>query len=302
MSEKNRELDEFFKKYIPPVEEYLHNYIEKERRYPERLYDALEYSLFAGGKRVRPLLCIAGYLLFDEQWERALPVAAALELIHTYSLIHDDLPAMDDDQIRRGKPTLHCAYNEYTALLAGDALLNMAFELLSSPDTGRHINPSTQLKILHGISTASGIKGMIGGQMADIMTEKEGEAVDRELLEFIHSHKTGALISVSLLSGALITEKVSAQDYSALQKFGRLLGLLFQIVDDLLDVTGNEEEMGKNTHKQGEKKIYPRVAGIEATRTLARRLNLEAQKEIDTFGEKGHILKQLCEFFERRTF
>ncbi len=302
MTFQSKELDIFFAEHTPAVEEYLREYLSKMRHYPEVLYEAMEYSLFAGGKRVRPLLCLAGYMLFDDNWNKALPVASALEMIHTYSLIHDDLPAMDNDQMRRGKPTLHCEFNEYTAILAGDALLNMAFELLSDPESWKDIQASTQLEIIHSIGTASGAPGMIGGQMADIMTEKESLPVDLAMLEFIHTHKTGSLISVSLLSGARLSEKASEEEYKTLKEFSHLLGLLFQVVDDLLDVTGDEMEMGKNTHKTSEKMIYPRLIGIQETRNLARELTARAQEKIGLFEEKGRILQLLCEFFERRTY
>jgi len=296
------ELNHFFKTYIPPIEDYLRSYMKNIRRYPEVIYDAMEHSLFAGGKRIRPLLCLAGYLLFDNSWKKALPVASAVELIHTYSLIHDDLPAMDDDRLRRGKPTLHCAFNEHTAILAGDAMLNLAFELLSSPDTGKHISPATQVEIIHSISTASGAQGMIRGQVVDITTERESQPVDKEILEFIHHYKTGQLITTSLLNGARLTEKPTEEEYTALKEYARHLGLLFQVVDDLLDVTGTEKEMGKNTHKDSEKMIYPRLIGIEETRKLAQRLKRQAQEALRIFGDKGRILHLLCDFVERRTY
>ncbi len=298
-----KDLKRFFDKYVPIVEDFLKNYINSIQTFPYEIFDAMSYSLFAGGKRIRPILCIASFLLFEkeENIEKVLPVAASLEFIHTYSLIHDDLPAMDNDDFRRGKPTLHKKYNEYTAILAGDALLNLAFELLSDKSYMK-LKDETIVKIINIISRSSGVLGMIGGQMTDVMTEKENKEVDLPLLEFITAKKTGELIKASVLSGAYASEKCSENEIESLKHYSHNLGYLFQIVDDILDIIGDEKKLGKPVHKDTSKKIFPRVIGLEDSKSLAKHLNEKAKESLKVFGEKGYILSMISDFCEERSY
>jgi len=262
---------------------------------PERLASAMRYSLLGGGKRLRPILCLMAVEACGGDPSSALPAACALELVHTYSLIHDDLPAMDDDDLRRGRPTCHKAYDEATAILAGDGLLTLAFELIA-----RGIAPaSAAVECLRILAEASGPSGMVGGQMADLLAERravdlheDGSAAE---LEAIHRRKTGALLLAPLQMGAAIAG-ASEPIREALTRYGRAVGLAFQILDDVLDVEGDETKLGKRVGKdsgQG-KWTYPRFLGVEGSRARARRLAEEAVSALDPLGTRGDRLRELA--------
>jgi len=247
-----------------------------EGAHPARLAAAMRHSLFAGGKRIRPVLCLAAAESVGAGEEDALFAACAIEMVHTYSLIHDDLPAMDDDALRRGRPTCHVAFDEATAILAGDALLTLAFEVLADPAEGAGISPAARLRIIRELAVASGWRGMVGGQQADM--EGEGVEPDFPTLEYIHTHKTGALIRASVLMGG-VAGGASEDALRALAAFGGKVGLAFQVVDDLLDLTVPTGELGKDAGSDlaRKKMTWPSLFGIEASRRRARELAEEAK-------------------------
>ena len=265
----------------------------------ETLVKAMKYSLMAGGKQIRPVLCLAACEAVGGVPENALTAACALEMIHTYSLIHDDLPAMDDDELRRGKATCHIAFNEATAILAGDALLTLAFEVLSSvqPDDG---NQAVRwLKVIRLISEAAGYQGMIQGQMLDIASE--GIKLSADALETMHRLKTGALTEASLASGALLGGADRRQT-DLLSDYGRKIGLAFQVADDILNVEGNPALMGKavGTDNQREKSTYPSILGIQAAREFSKKLVREALQAIETFDKKADPLRGIARYIIER--
>ncbi len=263
---------------------------------------AMRYSLFIGGKRVRPILCLAAGACISPDpalEESLLPVACALECIHTYSLIHDDLPAMDDDDLRRGHPTNHKKFGEAEAILAGDGLLTFAFDLLSDPRfTG--LADSARLQITHTIARAAGSLGMVGGQALDM--DGEGREMSFKELKTIHSSKTGALITASVLSGAIGAGGTPAQ-LDALQTYGDTIGLAFQIVDDLLDVTSTTEELGKTAGSDAEhdKATYPAFFGVEKTRKMAEQASQAAIEALSSFPDSADPLRALSRYIVERT-
>jgi geranylgeranyl diphosphate synthase type II len=262
-----------------------------------RLDEAMRYSLMAGGKRLRPNLCLAAAQAVGGSADDALAVACALEMIHTYSLIHDDLPAMDDDDLRRGKPTCHVAFDEATAILAGDGLLTMAFEVLALMPAG---NPDPRLEVIRIISAAAGPRGMVRGQMLDMLSE--GAPLDLAELENLHSLKTGALIEASLAAGALSAGGSSAQ-IEAVRTYGRAIGLAFQVTDDILNVEGDPAVMGKaaGTDKIRRKNSYPELLGLEKSREFAQNLVQQAVKAIAGFDSKADPLRAIaCYVVERK--
>lgn len=263
--------------------------------------DAMRYSLFVGGKRIRPVLCLAGAEAVDSSEavrDRVLGVACALECIHTYSLIHDDLPAMDDDDLRRGKPTNHTVFGEAQAILAGDGLLTYAFELLSGPAC-KGISDAVRIRIIHTIAHAAGSLGMVGGQSLDMIYE--GKQVSYETLRAIHRSKTGALITASVLCGALVAG-ASEEQQDALRLYGDNIGLAFQIVDDLLDVEATTEELGKpaGSDVQADKVTYPSLFGLETSRTMAREAVQEAIGALAGFESQAEPLRALAQFIVDR--
>ncbi|MFQ6537471.1 MULTISPECIES: geranylgeranyl diphosphate synthase CrtE [Aphanothece] len=271
------------------VEAALDGALGPER--PESLRQAMRYSLLAGGKRLRPILCLAACELAGGDGDRALPTAVALEMIHTMSLIHDDLPAMDDDDLRRGRPTNHKVYGEANAILAGDALLTRAFEMvaLRSPD----IPAERLLRVVGELSLASGAPGLVGGQVVDL--ECEGKDVDLDTLEYIHLHKTGALLRACVITGAMIA---GAPDdlLTALRTYARGIGLAFQIIDDILDVTASSEVLGKTAGKDltADKTTYPKLLGLEASRQRAEDLVAEAKAALAPFAAEGRAAPLLA--------
>jgi geranylgeranyl diphosphate synthase type II len=249
---------------------------------PESLREAMRYSLLAGGKRLRPILCLAACELAGGQAEQAMPTAVALEMIHTMSLIHDDLPAMDNDDLRRGRPTNHKVYGEANAILAGDALLTRAFEMVALRSPG--VPAERLLAVVGELSLASGAPGLVGGQVVDL--ESEGKDVDLDTLEYIHLHKTGALLRACVLSGALIAGAPEAL-LDALRIYARGIGLAFQIIDDILDVTASSDVLGKTAGKDltADKTTYPKLLGLEESRQRAEALVAEAKAALTPFAE-----------------
>ena len=267
---------------------------------PTQICRAMTYSVMAGGKRLRPALCIAAAETVGGNREVVLPVACALELIHTYSLIHDDLPAMDDDDRRRGKPTCHVRFDEATAILAGDALLTLAFEILSTAGSDRH--PDDQHRWLQAaarIASAAGSKGMIEGQMRDMAFE--GTSISKAELETLHRLKTGKMIEVSVDSGALVSGSSESQR-KALQVYAQNIGLAFQVADDILNVKGDAQRLGKatGTDQMRGKNTYPSLLGLEAAGTFAGQLVNNALKALDAFDKKADPLRSIARYVIER--
>jgi geranylgeranyl diphosphate synthase, type II len=273
------------------VERALNVSLPADTAWPPRLHEAMRYSLFAGGKRIRPLLVLGACDAVGGSHEEALPFACAVEMVHTFSLIHDDLPAMDDDDLRRGKPTSHKVYGEALAILAGDALLARAFHLLSGvPADLRRLLRRAQAMTLLG--EAVGANGLIGGQVEDMAAQ--GQAVSGDTLERIHRCKTGALLSASVRGGALLGG-ADAEQLDQLRGFGSAIGLAFQVVDDILDATEGAEQLGKTAGKDkaAQKATYVRVHGLPAAREKAQALLKEALAALEPFGPRAELLRHL---------
>ena len=277
-----RRIDEELDRVLPPAD-----------RFPPRIHEAMRYSVLAGGKRLRPILCLeAGRLLGGDE-PVLVRLGSALELIHTYSLIHDDLPALDNDDLRRGKPTSHRAFGESTAILAGDALLTLAFEVLSGPGPPPE---TSKLRVIHELAHAIGTDGgMIGGQVIDLQVA--GREVDSQALEYLHSAKTGAFIRAAVRAGALYAQG-EEKDLARLTSYGEKIGLAFQIVDDLLDVLGTQESLGKTVGKDDRqhKATYPAIHGIEGSQRMAAQLVAEACEVLEPYGDRAQILQGIAQF------
>jgi geranylgeranyl diphosphate synthase, type II len=292
------------KKYLErrrrQVDEALERWVVGEMEYPHQVHKAMRYSLFAGGKRLRPILALAAAEAVGGKASEALPVACALELIHTYSLIHDDLPSIDDDDLRRGRPTSHKVFGEAAAILAGDALLTEAFHLLTRPALMKKTSPRRRIEAIHAIALGSGSRGMVGGQVMDIVSQ--GEEMKPEVLEYIHSHKTGALIAASLTAGGMVGGG-SPYEIQSLEKYGQKLGLAFQIVDDLLDVEGEESQMGKAVGKDQAKgkATYPALFGVENSRRQAEGSIQEALAHLASFNWRANPLRAIAKYILQRT-
>jgi geranylgeranyl diphosphate synthase type II len=265
----------------------------------QRIWQAMTYSLMAGGKRIRPILCLAACEALSGDYAHAMVPAIAIEMIHTYSLIHDDLPAMDNDDLRRGNPTCHKKFDEATAILAGDALLTHAFYLLAGPEDLKPSEAATRLSLIRMIAKGSGIQGMIAGQMHDI--EAEGKELDWKKLEQLHTLKTGALIEASVLSGALLGG-AEGQAMEALSRYARNIGLAFQVADDILNVEGDPKIMGKakGTDQGRNKSTYPSILGLEKSRKFAKELVDEAMMALDRFDEKAMPLLAIAGYVVKR--
>ncbi|MFH1891367.1 MAG: polyprenyl synthetase family protein [Candidatus Zixiibacteriota bacterium] len=272
------------------VNEFLATVIPEDGSIPATLVSAMQYSLNAGGKRLRPILALLSYRSFGNSPADILEPACALELIHTYSLIHDDLPCMDDDDFRRGRPTLHKQYGDAIAVLAGDALHALAFQFLAETR-----NPRAVLEV----SKAIGISGMLAGQVADV--EAEGKDISREQIEYIHRNKTAALIEVALKLGAILADG-DERSISMFSSYGSKIGLAFQIVDDILDVTGSQEKLGKDigSDEKNAKATYPRVVGLQASRDIASQLIADAVSEVKVLGNESAIFEYVAEFILKR--
>ena len=266
---------------------------------PGRLHQAMRYASLDGGKRVRPLLVFAAGDLTDAARERLELAASAVELIHSYSLVHDDLPCMDDDVLRRGRPTCHVEYDEATALLVGDSLQSLAFELLAREDLG---DGARQLEMVRLLARASGSCGMAGGQSIDL--ESVGKTLNQPELELMHALKTGALIRAAVILGALCGKPLSTTEREALDRFAKRVGLLFQVVDDILDCTASTATLGKTAGKDAaaEKPTYVSLLGLERARELAADLRAQALQALNLFGESRQRLVELTDFITRRKF
>ncbi|MGA9730335.1 MAG: polyprenyl synthetase family protein, partial [Candidatus Acidiferrales bacterium] len=263
---------------------------------PTSIHRAMRYSVFAGGKRIRPILCLEAARMFSAEQAGPVHVGCALEFIHTYSLIHDDLPALDNDDLRRGKPTNHKVFGEAIAILAGDALLTLAFQTLAMAP----VDPQRRMTILAMVAEAAGTdRGMIGGQVADL--EAEGKPSDKAMLEYIHRSKTAALIRASIVAGAIAAGAERA-DVTRLLNFGENIGWAFQVVDDILDVEESSAALGKTAGKdQAQKKAtYPALHGLEVSRDIAADLEAKALKQLDFYGERGIRMRQLAQFLVAR--
>ncbi len=267
---------------------------------PQRLHEAMRYAVLGGGKRVRPLLAHAAGTLAGSEAEDLDRIACAVELIHAYSLVHDDLPCMDDDVLRRGKPTVHVEFDEATALLAGDALQTLAFQVLAERPLGT--DPATQLAMLNQLAVASGSRGMAGGQAIDLAAV--GRRLGREELEFMHIHKTGALIRAAVLLGARAGGALGADELERLDHYAKVVGLLFQVVDDLLDAEADTATLGKTAGKDADndKPTYVSLLGLSEARRLAEEMLDEARASLRPFGARALRLEQLADYIVHRAF
>jgi geranylgeranyl diphosphate synthase type II len=280
------------------VDKALDSYLPRADEPPANLHAAIRYSLFIGGKRLRPLLALAGAEVAGADPELALPLACALECIHTFSLIHDDLPAIDNDDLRRGHPTNHKVYGEAVAILAGDALLTLAFELIQ--ECRFYASSEAVLDVIAMVSSASGTRGMVGGQVTDIECEGKSD-LSIATVESIHARKTGALLSASLIAGARLGG-ASAELLASLREYGHHMGLAFQITDDLLDLQGDADRMGKpvGSDLKNDKATYPKILGIEASQALARESSDSAIAALADLGPEAEPLRALARYMIER--
>lgn len=290
------ELESYLKQQKQLVEEALDRSLPITK--PEKIYEAMRYSLLAGGKRLRPILCLATCELMGGTLEMAMPTACALEMIHTMSLIHDDLPAMDNDDYRRGTLTNHKVYGEDIAILAGDGLLAYAFEYVAQQT--RNVPPQQVLKVIACLGRTVGAAGLVGGQVLDLESEGKSD-ISVSTLTFIHTCKTGALLEASVVSGAMLAG-ASNEDIQRLSKYAQNIGLAFQIIDDILDITATEEELGKTPGKdlQAQKATYPSLWGLEESKAQARALVSAAVAELTPYGEKAEPLRAIANFITTR--
>lgn len=293
------ELDLYLKGKKILIDQALDEMLPRADEGVEHLHEAMRYSLFAGGKRIRPILAMEACEIVGGSVSEAIPLAVALECIHTYSLIHDDLPAMDDDDTRRGKPTLHKVFGDAVAILVGDALLTFAFDVMSSPMAARVYPSHLLLQAINKLAAASGFSGLIKGQYLDVISE--GKNVDQETVSEMITGKTGALIRASLVCGALLAGG-SAEQVGMLGEFGEHLGVVFQIKDDVLDIEGDPKKLGKAVHKdQGKgKATFPAIMGLQATKDTMRWHIEHALRALDPFGEKASTLSQICIYVGQR--
>ena len=290
------------KSYMKEKRELIDSYLESYFSIPSEpfvLHEAMRYSLFAGGKRIRPILALASYEACGGNPKDIVPYATALELIHTYSLIHDDLPSMDNDDLRRGKPTNHKVFGEAMAILAGDALLTEAFLMLSNNPHSSSLKLSDLIKIIREVSLASGVHGMVGGQALDIFSESIEP--DKDTLNFIHLHKTAALITASVRMGAILAN-IKEKKLKALTEYGTGIGLAFQIIDDILDIEGNAEELGKTAGSdiKMKKMTYPALCGTEKSRQKAKDLLSDAIDSLKIFSSEADQLRKIARYLLKR--
>ena len=289
-------LPDFFEADHAAIETQLEKLLPGEATPPASIHRAMRYSVFAGGKRIRPILCLESARMFTGDLAGATQAGCAIEFIHTYSLIHDDLPALDNDDLRRGKPTCHKVFGEAMAILAGDALLTLAFQALA----GAPVEPARRVQLIAEISSAAGtVNGMVGGQVADV--EAGGKRVDAATLEYIHRSKTAALICGSIMAGA-IAGGADRDDVERLRRFGGQIGWAFQVVDDILDVEESSASLGKTAGKDQaqQKATYPALYGLEKSRAIAANLEARALGELGVYGERGARLRQLAQFLVAR--
>lgn len=284
-STRQKKVDAALNRYLPPA-----------TTKPATIHQAMRYSIFAGGKRLRPVICLATAEVLQGKIDDALPLACAVECIHTYSLIHDDLPCMDNDDFRRGKPTSHKVFGEAMAVLAGDALLTIAFEIAASCKSNPRYSHAT---IIHEIAVASGSQALIGGQVAD--AEGEGKKISPAQLRYIHENKTAALIASSIRLGAM-SACATPKQLKKLTEFGQSLGLAFQVIDDILDVTQTTEKLGKSAGKdlKAQKATYPALLGLEKAKKEADRLTAKARAALKPFGKNAKPLEAIADFLLNR--
>jgi geranylgeranyl diphosphate synthase, type II len=284
---KKKLIDSFLKAYTDGI--------KMQKECPARLHEAMTYSLMAGGKRIRPVFSIAAYEAVVGRSDEIIPVAASLELIHTYSLIHDDLPAMDDDDLRRNKPTNHRVFGEATAILAGDALLTDAFSIIA----GVKAPPEILISVIRELTHACGSEGMVGGQMVDIMLE--GKRAGKRELIYIHKHKTGTFLRGAIRIGAIMAN-ASPGKLNALTKYGEKVGLAFQVIDDILDITGTSEETGKTTGSDiaKSKNTYPSFYGLKKSKEIAEGLINDSLSAIKDFDGKAEPLREIAKYMLKR--
>lgn len=280
----------------------LNRLVPESTIYPGIIHEAMRYSLFAGGKRLRPVLTLAAAEVLEGNCQDILPAACSLELIHTYSLIHDDLPAIDNDDLRRGMPTCHKKYGEAMAILAGDALLTMAFNLVAQCPLNNIITPERLLRVISEISSAAGTEGLIGGQVVDIASSSS-TGIERETMEYIHRNKTGAMYRISVRAGAILSG-AAEEDLQRLTLYADHLGLAFQITDDLLDIVGDEKLLGKpvNSDIRNEKATYPSLFGLDGAKKLAIEEMEKAIESIEYYKEKADFLRELVRFVVNRNY
>jgi len=293
--------DDWMKTVQAGVENDLYGFLPAADAVPAKLHEAMRYALLGGGKRVRPLLVYAAGALFGADAQTLARAAAAVEMIHAYSLVHDDMPCMDDDALRRGKPTVHVAYDEATALLVGDALQSQAFLVLSEAGgEGSALPPARQVAMLRLLAHASGSAGMCGGQAIDL--DSVGVSLTLEQLEQMHQLKTGALLRASVVLGALAGKDLNAEETAALNDYARAIGLAFQVVDDVLDATADSATLGKTAGKDAadNKPTYVSILGLEPSRALAEKLRLDAHAALAPFAEKALRLRELADLIVQR--
>jgi geranylgeranyl pyrophosphate synthase len=292
------DLSGFFARVRTQVDARLNEFIPSETIEPVALHSAIRWSVFAGGKRFRPALVIAAGQAFGAGEPKLLAAACGFEMLHTYSLIHDDLPAMDNDDLRRGRPTCHVRYGEATAILAGDALQTLAFQIIADDES---INANVRVRVIAELAKASGTPvGMVAGQARDLAAESRGD-IPRDELDLIHRHKTGALVGAAARTGAIIASATKAELDAATQ-YGACLGLLFQITDDLLDVTASAEDLGKTPGKdaRAQKATYPALYGLEASRRRAQKVYDEACAALDALEKPNTVLHAIARFILNR--
>jgi geranylgeranyl diphosphate synthase type II len=288
------------KSYLKERQSWVEEALEQSLpiRKPEKIYEAMRYSLLAGGKRLRPILCLATCELMGGTREMSMPTACALEMIHTMSLIHDDLPAMDNDDYRRGKLTNHKVFGEDIAILAGDGLLAYAFEYVATHT--QNVEPQNLIAVIARLGKTVGAAGLVGGQVLDLESEGKPD-ITAETLTFIHTHKTGALLETSVVAGAILAG-AGNEDVGRLSHYAQNIGLAFQIIDDILDITATQEELGKTAGKdlQAQKATYPSLWGIEASRNQAQALIDEAVAELSLYPEAADPLRAIAQFIVNR--
>ncbi|MCX7698901.1 MAG: polyprenyl synthetase family protein [Candidatus Goldbacteria bacterium] len=283
---------------IKKINKNLFKYLKSKFEFPPIIYKAVRYSVFAGGKRIRPVLLLLTAKSCGLSFKSVMPVACGIEMIHTYSLIHDDLPAMDDDDYRRGKLTSHKKFGEAIAILAGDALLTKAFETICYCRS--FFSPDKIISVIKLIADAAGINGMVGGQVADILFENK--PISKKTLQFIHSHKTGALIKASILSGAILSDAVDDKELKLWDKLGEIVGMIFQITDDILDITSTTKKLGKTAGKdiKQKKATFPAVYGLDRSKQIVSNLLLEAKKILYKIKKPTEDILNLIEFIANR--
>ncbi|WHH59636.1 polyprenyl synthetase family protein [Petroclostridium sp. X23] len=281
------------------IDKYLDIYLPQKENYQKNIYEAMRYSLFAGGKRLRPVITLACCELMGGNREEAVPAACAIEMIHTYSLIHDDLPAMDNDDYRRGNLTNHKVFGEAMAILAGDALLNKAFEVAVDESVKKGVEAAKVIRVLSVIANAGGTEGMIGGQVVDM--EAENKKIEEEHLSYMHLHKTGALIIASAKAGAIIGNATKEQ-MDAITTYSKNIGLAFQVKDDILDVEGDQDKLGKpiGSDINNNKSTFVSLLGLERSKEKVKEMTDEAIKSLNIFGERGWFLKDLALYLINR--